>query len=567
MLNGVGASKGIAIGEIFVYKKKQISFEQASKITDIEEKNRLKDALIIFTSDTTRLAENIAENVGKEEAAILEGHILMATDPEIINAIEQNIQSDKVTAEYAVENVFDMFKNLFESMDDELMSQRASDLGDIKNRLLEILTGTVSFSLQDLKTECILVTKDLTPSDTAQMNKAMVLGIITEVGGISSHTAIISRAMELPAVLGVENATSIFKDKDFVIIDGSKGEIITNPTENEIKNAVKIQKDIEEEKRILSVYKDKETLTKDGVKVELFANIGGLSDLDSVLNNGAEGIGLFRTEFLYMDSPRLPSEEEQFQVYKKVAVALNGKPVIIRTLDVGGDKDIPYLQLEKEDNPFLGYRAIRICLENDNIFRPQIKALLRASAFGDIKIMFPMISSVDEIRKAKAFVETVKKELDEENISYNKNIELGIMIEIPAASIISDLLATECDFFSIGTNDLTQYTMAVDRGNKKVAYLYSTYNPALLRSITNIIKNAKNAGIMVGMCGEAASDPLMIPFLLAAGLDEFSMTASSVLSSRKLISTYSSSELATKLEEILKIKTEPEARKYLESLI
>lgn len=567
MLNGVGASKGIAIGEIFVYKKKQMSFEHISKLTDLEEKNRLKDALKVFTEDTTKLAENIAENVGKEEAGILEGHILMATDPEIINSIEQNIESDKVTTEYGVETVFDMFKNIFESMDDELMSQRASDLGDIKNRLLEILTGTISFSLADLKTECILVTKDLTPSDTAQMNKDMVLGIITEVGGISSHTAIISRAMELPAVLGVENATSLFKDKDFVIIDGSKGEIITNPNEDELSNAVKIKKELEEQKRILLVYKDKETLTKDGVKVELFANIGGLSDLDSVLNNGAEGIGLFRTEFLYMDSPKLPTEEEQFEVYKKVAVALNGKPVIIRTLDVGGDKDIPYLELEKEDNPFLGYRAIRICLDNSDIFKPQIRALLRASAFGDIKIMFPMISCVDEIRKAKAFVEVVKKELDEENIAYNKNIELGIMIEIPAASLISDLLADECDFFSIGTNDLTQYTMAVDRGNKKVAYLYSTYNPALLRSIANIIKNGKKAGIMVGMCGEAASDPLMIPFLLAAGLDEFSMTAASVLSSRRLMSTYSSAELATKLDEILKIKTEPEASKYLKSLV
>ena len=566
MLNGIGASKGIAIAQALVVKPCAMVFEKVSKLSVEEENKRFTDAIDQFVVDTKNLMAVMAENVGEKEAEILQAHIIMAQDPEIISNVEDEIKSGK-TAEAGVDCVLDMFQNLFRQMGDELMAQRASDLGDIRIRLLQILTDVKPASLSDIAVKSIIVTHDLTPSDTGKMNKEMVEGVLTEVGGMTSHTAIIARAMEIPAVLGIDNVCSLVKDGDIIILNSVSGEIIINPTEKELEGAKKVKEELEDAKAALEAFKNKPTKTADGIQVELCANIGRISDLERVLSNTAEGVGLFRTEFLFMDRNDVPSEEEQFKIYKEVAETMQGKPVIIRTLDIGGDKEIPYLDMPKEDNPFLGYRAVRLCLDRKDLFKPQLRALLRASAFGKIKIMIPMISCVDELRQSKQLIEEMKKELLEEKIEYDKNIQVGIMIETPAASLISDLLAKECDFFSIGTNDLTQYTMAVDRGNKKVSYLYQTFNPAVIRSIATIIKNGKKENIMVGMCGEAAGDPLMIPFLLAAGLDEFSMTASQVLSTRKLISTLNKKELELELDEILSLATPEEIKDYLSKLI
>ncbi len=566
MFKGIGASAGIAFCTVCLIKPEKIEFETKSVKTPTIEKDRVQTALQKFTEDTAHLVENVRANASDAEAAILESHILIASDPEITGNINEAIESEGLTAEAAIDNVLEMFKNIFASMDDELLSQRASDLVDIKERLLRILTGSNAASVSDLTHDAILVIHDLTPSDTGQMNKALVKGIITEVGGYTSHSAIISRAMEIPAVLGVDNALNLLNDGDVVLMNGATGEITVNPSAEEIERANTLLAGQLQEKKELEAYIGKPSVTADNIQVELVANIGSAKDLESVLKNDAEGIGLFRTEFLFMDRTTAPSEEEQFLVYKEVAETMQNKPVIIRTLDIGGDKEVPYLHLEKEDNPFLGYRAIRLCLDQKDIFKIQIRAILRASAFGHIKIMIPMISTVTELRAAKAFIDDVKAELKGEGVAYNAAIEVGIMVETPAAVAIADILAAESSFFSIGTNDLTQYTMAVDRGNKKVAYLYSTFDPAVIRNIETVIRAAKKEGIMVGMCGEAASDPLLLPFLLAAGLDEFSMTAVNILKTRRLLANYTVSQLKEKLATILSLKTTDEVVAFLSSL-
>ena len=482
--------------------------------------------------------------------------------------IEGKIDGEKLCSEAAVEDVCTMYADMFASMDDELMQQRAADMRDIKTRMQKVLLGVQSVDVSSLPAGSVLVSEDLTPSVTAGINPANVTGIVTELGGRTSHSAILSRALEIPAVVAASGILSQVKDGDEIILDGETGEIFLQPDESlkaeyEAKQAVYLK-----EKEELKKYIGKETITKDGVKIETAANIGRPEDVDRVLSYDAEGIGLFRTEFLFMDRTAMPTEEEQFEAYRKVAVAMDGKPVIIRTLDIGGDKEIPYMGLKKDENPFLGYRAIRFCLDRkDDIYRPQLRALLRASAFGAIKIMIPMVTCVEEYREAKALIQEIMEELDEKGIAYNHNIQVGIMVETAAASLMADVFAKEVDFFSIGTNDLTQYTMSVDRGNDKVSYLYSTFNPAVLRSIRHIIECGRKEGIMVGMCGEAASDPLMIPLLVAFGLNEFSMSASAVLKARKMITECDSRELQEMAGKAMSFATAGEIESFMREFV
>lgn len=563
MLKGVNASEGIGIGKVMLIEEVSLEYEK-KQITDTQaEIDRYRKVFDAYCEKTEKQAENIKNTIGEKEADIILGHLLMLKDPAMSSSIEGNISSG-CCAEDAVAQVCDMFIGVFSMADDELTKQRASDVEDIKNGLITMLLGKEEVDIASAPSGTVLVAKDLTPSMTSCIVKENIVGIVTEVGGKTSHSAILARAMEIPAVLSVHNVMETFENGQEIIVDGSHGEVIENPSDGEI--AIYREKTIEykKEKKELKKFIGKETITADGVKVELCCNIGKPDDADAVLSKDGEGVGLFRTEFLYMDSSSIPTEEEQFEAYKKTVLKLGDKPLIIRTLDVGGDKDIPYLGLSKEDNPFMGFRAVRYCLHREDVYKPQLRALLRASAFGNIKIMIPLVTCIDEVREVKAIIENIKAELDSENIAYNKDIQVGIMVETPAASLIADLLAEEADFFSIGTNDLTGYTMAVDRGNADVAYLYSAFQPAVLRSIKKIIEDGKD--IMVGMCGEAAADPLLIPLLLAFGLDEFSVSATSVLKTRKIISQWTIDEAKEVAEKALTLKTESEVVEYLTSV-
>lgn len=563
MLKGVNASEGIGIGKIMLIEEVSLDYEK-KQITDTQaEIDRYRKVFDAYCEKTEKQAENIKNTIGEKEADIILGHLLMLKDPAMSSSIEGNISSG-CCAEDAVAQVCDMFIGVFSMADDELTKQRASDVEDIKNGLITMLLGKEEVDIASAPSGTVLVAKDLTPSMTSCIVKENIVGIVTEVGGKTSHSAILARAMEIPAVLSVPNVMETFENGQEIIVDGSHGEVIENPSDGEI--AIYREKTIEykKEKEELKKFIGKETVTADGVKVELCCNIGKPDDADAVLSKDGEGVGLFRTEFLYMDSSSIPTEEEQFEAYKKTVLKLGDKSLIIRTLDVGGDKDIPYLGLSKEDNPFMGFRAVRYCLHREDVYKPQLRALLRASAFGNIKIMIPLVTCIDEVREVKALIENIKAELDSENIAYNKDIQVGVMVETPAASLIADLLAEEADFFSIGTNDLTGYTMAVDRGNADVAYLYSAFQPAVLRSIKKIIEDGKD--IMVGMCGEAAADPLLIPLLLAFGLDEFSVSATSVLKTRKIISQWTIDEAKEVANKALTLKTESEVVEYLTSV-
>lgn len=563
MLKGVNASEGIGIGKVMLIEEVSLDYEK-KQITDTQaEIDRYRKVFDAYCEKTEKQAENIKNTIGEKEADIILGHLLMLKDPAMSSSIEGNISSG-CCAEDAVAQVCDMFIGVFSMADDELTKQRASDVEDIKNGLITMLLGKEEVDIASAPSGTVLVAKDLTPSMTSCIVKENIVGIVTEVGGKTSHSAILARAMEIPAVLSVPNVVETFENGQEIIVDGSHGEVIENPSDGEI--AIYREKTIEykKEKEELKKFIGKETVTADGVKVELCCNIGKPDDADAVLSKDGEGVGLFRTEFLYMDSSSIPTEDEQFEAYKKTVLKLGDKPLIIRTLDVGGDKDIPYLGLSKEDNPFMGFRAVRYCLHREDVYKPQLRALLRASAFGNIKIMIPLVTCIDEVRQVKAMIENIKAELDSENIAYNKDIQVGIMVETPAASLIADLLAEEADFFSIGTNDLTGYTMAVDRGNADVAYLYSAFQPAVLRSIKKIIEDGKD--IMVGMCGEAAADPLLIPLLLAFGLDEFSVSATSVLKTRKIISQWTIDEAKEVANKALTLKTESEVVEYLTSV-
>ena len=564
MASGTGASAGIGIGKVVILKEETLVIRRDTVADAAAEKERFKRAVEKSIEDTQALAADMAERIGEKEAEILNGHLMLLQDPMMTMEIEGKIDSEKLCSEAAIEDVCTMYADMFASMDDELMQQRAADMRDIKTRMQKVLLGVKSVDVSALPKGSVLVAEDLTPSVTAGINPENVTGIVTELGGRTSHSAILARALEIPAVVAAAGILSQVADCDEIILDGESGEIFVKPEESvkaeyEAKRASYLA-----EKEELKKYIGRETITKDGVKIEVAANIGRPEDVDRVLSYDAEGIGLFRTEFLFMDRTSMPTEEEQFEAYRKVAVAMNGKPVIIRTLDIGGDKEIPYMGLKKDENPFLGYRAIRFCLDRkDDIYRPQLRALLRASAFGAIKIMVPMVTCVEEYREAKALIHEIMDELEQEGIPYNKDIQVGIMVETAAASLMADVFAREVDFFSIGTNDLTQYTMSVDRGNDKVSYLYSTFNPAVLRSIRHIIECGRKEGIMVGMCGEAASDPLMIPLLVAFGLNEFSMSASAVLKARKMITECDSRKLQEMADKAMSFVTASEIESFM----
>lgn len=564
MYKGIGASAGIGIGKIVVIKEQELNYSKTT-ITDKEaEKKRLADAIDVFIEKTTALAESMKVTAGEAESEILEGHIMMIQDPAIKEQIETKIDEESINAESAVEEACDFFAMIFSMAEDELTQQRASDLGDIKTRLIKILLGVEDVDISAVPAETILVAEDLTPSMTAGIVPANVEGVLTEIGGKTSHSAIICRSMEIPAVLSIPEITKIVKDGDVVVLDGTTGDMYLNPDE-EVLAEYKAKRDAYlEAKAALAKFVGKPSQTADGHVVELVANIGGPDEAPGVLERDGEGVGLFRTEFLFMDSNDVPSEESQFEAYKKVAETLEGKPVIIRTLDIGGDKALPYLGLPTEENPFLGFRAVRFCLKRPDIYKPQLRALLRASAYGKIRIMVPLVTCVDELRAVKALIAEIKADLDAEGIAYDKDIKVGVMMETAAASLIADILAKEADFFSIGTNDLTGYTMAADRGNPDVAYLYSAYNPAVLRSIRNIIAAANKEDIMAGMCGEAASDPLMIPLLLAFGLNEFSVSATAILQARKTMSLWTMEECKALANEVMQLSTEAEVKALLE---
>ena len=566
MLKGTNVSSGIGIGNAVIVEEKELVIRREAVADAAAEVERFKGALDTTLKKTEELAADLATRVGEKEAEIMQGHMMLLMDPMLTGEIETAITGESICAEYAIEQVCTTYADMFASMDDELMQQRATDMRDIKERMQRELLGLESVDIAALPAGTILVAKDLTPSMTAGIRPENVAGIVTELGGKTSHSAILARALEIPAVVAVPDLMSQVENGHVIVLDGSEGIVYVDPDQAVVDEFSAKREKFLKEKKELEQYIGKPTVTKDGVHIELVANIGKPEDLEKVLQYDGEGVGLFRTEFLFMDRTAMPTEEEQFEAYKAVAEGLKGKPVIIRTLDIGGDKEIPYMGLTRDENPFLGYRAIRFCLDSkDDVYRPQLRALLRASAYGNIKIMVPMVTCIEELREAKALIEEIKKELDEKNIPYKKDIEVGIMVETAAASLMADVFAKEAAFFSIGTNDLTQYTMSVDRGNDKVSYLYSTFNPAVLRSIKRIITCGREAGIMVGMCGEAASDPLMIPLLLAFGLNEFSMSASAILYSRKLITGYSVEELQAVADKAMSFATAAEVEAYMKA--
>ncbi|KOA73477.1 phosphoenolpyruvate-protein phosphotransferase [Clostridium botulinum] len=535
MKKGIPASKGYAIGEVLLKENKEINIVE--KIIDNleEEKRRLQLAIENSKKQLQKIREKAEKELGRDKAAVFDSHMMLLDDPEFTGAVIMNIESNKINAEKALSDVIDMYIGIFESMEDEYMKERAADVKDVGNRILNNLLGNGENQESNLKENTIIVAHDLTPSDTAQIDKSKVIGFITNIGGRTSHSSIMARTLEIPAVVGLKNITHDVKNGDVIIIDGNKGEVIINPDISVIDEYANKKLEFEKEKQELKKLMDVETVTKDGKYIEVCGNIGKAKDIDQVLENGGDGVGLFRTELLYMDRENMPTEEEQFEAYKYVAERGNGKPIVIRTLDIGGDKKLPYLPLPEEMNPFLGYRAIRLCLDRKEIFKVQLRALLRASAFGNIKIMFPMISALDEFKESKELLKECMNQLNKEGKHFNKNIEVGIMVEIPAAAICADELAKYVDFFSIGTNDLIQYTLAADRMNEKVSYLYNPKHPAILKLIKMTIDAAHKEGKWCGMCGEAAGDEEMIPILVQYGLDEFSMSATSILKAKQII--------------------------------
>ncbi len=541
MYKGIAASRGIGIGSICRIVEQDLSFE-SKMISDVTaEKARFQKAIDDFVEETYAMAEDVKKNIGEKESEILLGHAVMISDPSMSGEMFSMIESGQC-AEAALTGVCDMFYGIFSTMEDEMMKQRASDIADVKVSILKKLLGVKDIEISKVPKGTVLVCKDLTPSMTSQIVKENVAGIITEVGGPTSHSAILARALEIPAVLSVPGIVDLVEDKDAAIVDGTAGDVFINPEGDILAKYVDKREAFIKKKEELKRFIGKDTLTADGDKLEIFCNIGTPKDAKKAMECDGEGVGLFRSEFLFMDNTHLPTEEEQFEAYKEALETMQGKTVIIRTLDIGGDKDIPYMDFEKEENPFLGFRAVRYCLANPDMYKVQLRAITRASAFGKAKIMVPLVTTVDEVRAVKKLVAEIKDDLRKEGIAFDENIEVGCMTETAASAAIADLLAKEADFFSIGTNDLTGYTMAVDRGNAKVAYLYSAFQPAVLRSIRQIIAAAKEAGIPVGMCGEAAADPLMIPLLMSFGLDEYSVNPVLVLTARSIISKWSKAE-------------------------
>lgn len=565
-MKGLGVSPGIGIGNAFIIDKKAMNIERKHVIDTDSEIKRLRNALEIGKNQLNELYLKTLEEVGEKEAQIFKSHEMMLEDDTFSSDVEVRIKNENINAEFAINETSDTYIKLFENIEDEYLRERADDIRDVMTRVIKILLGINNTDYSKLEENSIIIAKDLTPSDTAQIDKSKVAAMITEMGGKTSHAAIIARIMGIPTVVGLENITNKIKPNDFVICDGKSGKVLINPNQKQLKYYTQKKEKEEEVGNELKKQIGLSTVTKDGFEVSLSANIGTPRDVDMVLENDAEGIGLFRSEFIFMNRELSPTEDEQFEEYKEVLSRMNNKPVIIRTLDIGGDKNVPYIDIPKEMNPFLGYRAIRLCLGNIDVFRTQLRAILRASIYGNVKIMFPMISTMKELKDAKKILEEAKLELKKEGKSFKDNIEIGIMIEIPSAAIISDMLAREVDFFSIGTNDLIQYTLAVDRMNSKLSHLYSQYHPALLRLIKSIIENAHKAGIWVGMCGEAAGDPKLIPVFLGMGLDEFSMNAPSVLKSRYIIRGLKKKEMEKVADNTLNLENAVEVEDYLSCL-
>lgn len=565
-MKGLGVSPGIGIGKAYIIEKKSMEIIK-THINDTEQEIiRLKDAIEDGKNQLNELYLKTLNDIGEKEAQIFKSHEMMLEDDTFISEVENKIKNESVNAEYAFNEVAKYYIQLFENIEDEYLRERSEDIKDVMTRVLKSLLNIKTMDYSKINNNSIVVAKDLTPSDTAQFEKGKIEAMITEIGGKTSHAAIIARIMGIPTVIGIDNITDKIKDNDIVICDGRTGKVIVNPNEKQLFYYQQKKDKLEEISIELKKQIGLPTITKDNFEVSLSANIGTPNDVDTVLENDAEGIGLFRSEFIFMNRECQPTEDEQFEEYKEVLQKMGDKPVIIRTLDIGGDKNVPYLDIPKEMNPFLGYRAIRLCLGNVEVFRTQLRAILRAGIYGNVKIMFPMISTLKELRDAKKILERAKQELKSEGIPFKEEIEIGIMIEIPSAAIISDLLAKEVDFFSIGTNDLIQYTMAVDRMNSKLSHLYSQYHPALLRLIKGIIDNAHNAGIWVGMCGEAAGDPKLIPLFIGMGLDEFSMNAPTILSSRYIIRNLNKSEMEQIANKTLNLETAVEVEEYLSCL-
>lgn len=566
-LKGIGASDGIAIAKAYLLVEPDLSFNN-EKVADVDaEVEKFKAAINQSKVELTQIRNNAEIALGPDKAAIFDAHLLVLEDPELINPIEDNIRNNQMNAAASLSEVSTNFITIFESMDNEYMKERAADIKDVSKRVLSHILGVSLPNPTMIDEPVVIIAEDLTPSDTAQLNKQFVQGFATNIGGRTSHSAIMSRSLEIPAVVGTKNITDAVQQGDFVIVDGIAGEVIINPDEQTVTGYKARQAAFLQEKEELKQLVNDKTVTKEGKHVELAANIGTPNDLEGVKNNGAEGIGLYRTEFLYMGRDAMPSEDEQFEAYKKVLSEMDGKRVVVRTLDIGGDKELPYLNLPKEMNPFLGYRAIRLCLDQQDIFRTQLRALLRASIHGKLSIMFPMIATINEFREAKAILEEEKANLIADKVKVADDIELGIMVEIPSTAAMADIFAKEVDFFSIGTNDLIQYTMAADRMSERVSYLYQPYNPAILRLVKQVIDASHKEGKWTGMCGEMAGDSTAIPLLLGLGLDEFSMSATSILSARRQIKNLSQPEMAKVAEQALNCATQEEVVKLVDAYL
>ena len=568
MYKGTGASPGIAMGKALILKECELIIEKKS-IEDVEvEVKKLQEAVSKSKLELTKVKEKALEELGAHEAQIFESHLLVVEDPELLDSSIAKIREEKVNADYALNEVKEMFVGIFESMDNEYMRERAADIKDVTNRVLRNILDIKVVDLAALEEEVILLANDLTPSDTATMNKKKVLGFLTNVGGRTSHTAIMARTLEVAAIVGLNDITEKVQDGDYIVFNGDSGEVIVNPDEETIQKYSKLKNNFEEYKESLKQLKGKSSITLDGRHVELAGNIGSPNDVEGLINNDVVGVGLYRTEFLYMNKEdSFPTEEEQYEAYKAVLEGMNGKPIVIRTLDIGGDKELPYFNMEHEMNPFLGYRAIRLCLDRKDIFKTQLRALYRSSVHGKLRIMFPMISSLEELLSAKEVIKEVLAEMDANGEAYSKDVEVGMMIEIPSAAVISDILAKHVDFFSIGTNDLIQYTCAVDRMNQKISHLYNQFNPAVLRLINMVIDNAHKEGKWVGMCGESAGDPLMIPILLGMGLDEFSMSPISILPARKFITSVNYEDMKKLAKEVLAMGSAEEIKGYIQNAL
>ncbi|HGZ9037082.1 TPA: phosphoenolpyruvate--protein phosphotransferase [Staphylococcus aureus] len=544
LIKGIAASDGVAIAKAYLLVEPDLTFDKNEKVTDVEgEVAKFNSAIEASKVELTKIRNNAEVQLGADKAAIFDAHLLVLDDPELIQPIQDKIKNENANAATALTDVTTQFVTIFESMDNEYMKERAADIRDVSKRVLSHILGVELPNPSMIDESVVIVGNDLTPSDTAQLNKEFVQGFATNIGGRTSHSAIMSRSLEIPAIVGTKSITQEVKQGDLIIVDGLNGDVIVNPTEDELIAYQDKRERYFADKKELQKLRDADTVTVDGVHAELAANIGTPNDLPGVIENGAQGIGLYRTEFLYMGRDQMPTEEEQFEAYKEVLEAMGGKRVVVRTLDIGGDKELSYLNLPEEMNPFLGYRAIRLCLAQQDIFRPQLRALLRASVYGKLNIMFPMVATINEFREAKAILLEEKENLKNEGHDISDDIELGIMVEIPATAALADVFAKEVDFFSIGTNDLIQYTLAADRMSERVSYLYQPYNPSILRLVKQVIEASHKEGKWTGMCGEMAGDETAIPLLLGLGLDEFSMSATSILKARRQINGLSKNEM------------------------